>query len=99
MWLCTDRVPPTPFLRCELGVTPDGSGILSDPHLLDREFRKAWLPFFCRRDRGSADLSALNAEVGGWLPAPPVVGLPPLTGTDLFETVQKKEPIAGSLDG
>ena len=88
-----------PFLRCEPGVTPDGSGILSDPHLLVCVFRKAWLPFFCRGNRGSADLSASNTGVGGWLPTPPVVDRPPLTGTDLFDTVQKKKPTAGRLDG
>ena len=47
-WLRTDRVPPAPFLKCDPGLTPDASGILSDPSLIDREFRKAWRPFFCR---------------------------------------------------
>ena len=37
-----------PFFKCEPHLTPDGSGILSDPNRIDAEFRKAWLPYFCR---------------------------------------------------
>ena len=29
-------------------VTPGGSGVLADPGRIDEEFRKAWLPYFCR---------------------------------------------------
>ena len=47
-WLRTDRVPPAPFLKCDPGLTPDASGILSDPSHIFQEFREAWLPFFCR---------------------------------------------------
>ena len=31
-WLRPDLVPPAPFLQCEPHLTPDGSGILSDPN-------------------------------------------------------------------
>ena len=35
-----------------------------------------------------------------WLPKLPIVNLPPLTGIDLYDMVQKKKkPTAGSLDG
>ena len=30
-WLRPDLVPPAPFLQCEPHLTPDGSGVLSDP--------------------------------------------------------------------
>ena len=43
-WLRPDLVPPAPFLQCDPRLTPDGSGILSDPSQIDAEFRKAWLP-------------------------------------------------------
>ena len=51
-WLRPDLVPPAPFLQCEPHCTPDGSGVLSDPNLIDAEIRKAWLPYFCRSERG-----------------------------------------------
>ena len=47
----------------------------------------------------SADLSAFNAEVGGWLTTLPVIDFPPLSGIDLYETVQAKTPTSSSLDG
>ena len=78
-------VLPAIFIKCDPGLTSDGNGILSDTHLIDQDFRKAWLPFFCR---GS-----------GWLPTLPVVHLLPLTVAYLCEVVQKKKPTAGSLDG
>ena len=32
-------------------LTPDGSGVLAaDPHRIDEEFRKTWLPYFCRSE-------------------------------------------------
>ena len=45
-WLRPDLVPPAPFLQCEPHLTPDGSGVLSDPNQIDAEFRKAWRPYF-----------------------------------------------------
>ena len=45
-WLRPDLVPPAPFLQCEPHLTPDGSGILSNPNQVYAEFRKAWLPYF-----------------------------------------------------
>ena len=47
-WLRPDVVPPAPFLQCEPHLSPGGSGVLSDPARIDEEFRKAWLPYFCR---------------------------------------------------
>ena len=58
--------------------------------LIDEQFRKAWLPFFCTADRGVADTSVFNAEVGGWLPPLSEVEFPPLVEQDLFDVVQKR---------
>ena len=46
-WLRPDFVPPSPFLviRDEVAKT---SQILVEPHLIDAEFRMAWMPFFYR---------------------------------------------------
>ena len=41
------------------------SGISADLVLIDQEFRKVWLPFFCKAGRGTADLGAFEAEVRG----------------------------------
>ena len=68
-WLRPDLVPPSPFLQCDPGDTPDGSGVLADPALIDAKFREAWMPYFCRSGRGAADLDDFSYEVGGgWLP-------------------------------
>ena len=39
-WLRPDFVPPSPFLVNEVANT---SQILVEPHLIDAEFRKAWI--------------------------------------------------------
>ena len=80
-WLRPDLVTPAPFLSCDPGLTDDGSGIPSDPRHIDEQFQKAWRPFFCGEGRGSVDLSAYNAELGGWLPFLDEVDFPPLIGS------------------
>ena len=67
-WLRPDLVPPAPFLQCEPRFTPGGSGVLSDPARIDEEFRKAWLPYFCRSGHREASLEEFDREVEGWLP-------------------------------
>ena len=94
-WLRPDQVAPAPFLSCDPGLTEDGSGILSDPWLIDEQFRRAWLPFFCGAGRGSVDLDAFHAQVGGWLPILDEVDFPPLLGSELYDVVQHKKPTAG----
>ena len=42
-----DFVPPSPFLVVTDPQT-ESSRILVKPHLIDAEFRKAWMPYFCR---------------------------------------------------
>ena len=98
-WLQPDLVPPSPFVSCDPGITPGGSGVLSDPALIDEQFRNAWLPYLSRADRGVADPSGFDAEVGGWLPSLSEVEFPPLVERDLVDIVHKKKPTAGSLDG
>ena len=98
-WLRPDLVPPAPFLQCEPHLTPDGSGVISDPGRIDEEFRKAWLPYFCRSGQRETSLDEFNFEVDGWLPLLPEVSLPRLTGQMLADVVQRKGVTAGSLDG
>ena len=98
-WLRPDLVPPAPFLQCEPCLTPDGSGVLSDPNQIDAEFRKAWLPYFCRSGQRETSFDEFSFEVKGWLPLLPEVHLPQLTGQMLADVVQRKGVTAGSLDG
>ena len=46
-WLRPDFVPPSPNLALKDPVAQT-SRILVEPHLIDAESRKAWMPFFCR---------------------------------------------------
>ena len=39
---------PAPSLQCKPHLTPGGSGVLADRARIAEEFRKAWLPYFCR---------------------------------------------------
>ena len=98
-WLRPDLVPPAPFLQCDLLITPGGSGVLGDPGRIDEEFRKAWLPYFCRSGQWDTSLEEFTQEVDGWLPLLPEVSLPRLTGEMLAGVVHRKGATAGSLDG
>ena len=73
--------------------------MLSDPARIDEEFRKAWLPYFCRSGQRDTSLEEFDREVEGWLPLLPEVHLPRLTGQMLADVVQRKGATAGSLDG
>ena len=98
-WLRPDLGPPAPFLQCHPHLTPGGSGVLADPARIDEEFRKAWLPYFCRSGQRDTSLEEFSFEVVGWLPLLPVVALPELTGQMLSDVVHRKGATAGSLDG
>ena len=98
-WLRADLVPPSPFLQCDRALTPGGSGVLADPASIDEEFRKAWLPYFCRSGQRETSLDEFNDECLGWLPHLDEFFLPALTGDMLFEVVKRKGSTAGSLDG
>ena len=95
-WLRPDLIPPALFLLCEPHLTPGGSGVLADPARIDEEFRKAWLPYFCRSGQRETSLDEFNEEVDGWLPLLPEVHLPRLTGQVLADVVQRKGATAGS---
>ena len=71
----------------------------ADPARIDEEFRKAWLPYFCRSGQSQTSLEEFALEVDGWLPLLPVVSLPELTGEMLEEVVRRKSATAGSLYG
>ena len=98
-WLRADLVPPSPFLQCSRALTPGGSGVLADPARIDEEFRKAWLPYFCRSGQRETSLDEFHHECVGWLPCLDEFSLPTLTGDVLFEVVKRKSSTAGSLDG
>ena len=65
----------------------------------DKQFRNAWLPFFCRAGRGAVEPCVFDREVGGWLPRLGEFDLPPLFGSDLHYVVQHKRASASGLDG
>ena len=71
----------------------------SDPNQIDAEFRKAWLPYFCRSGQRETSLDEFGFEVDGWLPLLPEVHLPRLTGQMLADAVHRKSVSAGGLDG
>ena len=98
-WLRPDLVPPASFLQCEPHLTPDGSGVLSDPNRIDAEFRKAWLPYFCRSGQRETSLDEFGFEVDGWLPLLPEIHLPRLIGQMLADVVHREGVTAGGLDG
>ena len=50
-----------------------GSGVLADPARIDEEFRKAWLPCFCRSGQMDTSLEEFDFEVEEWLPLLPEV--------------------------
>ena len=96
-WLRPDLVPPAPILSVP---GPSGKDVFyTDPWQIDSELRKAWMPYFCRADRGAACEDAFIREAGGWLPRLPEINLPPLTGQMLYDAVAGKYASAGSLDG
>ena len=48
LWLRLEFVSPAPYLVCKPQDSPNGSGILVQPALIDAYFRKAWMPYFRR---------------------------------------------------
>ena len=66
-------------LQCKPDLTPGVSGVLAEPARIDEEFRKAWLPYFCRSGQREASPEEFDFEVEEWLPLLPEVSLPGLT--------------------
>ena len=58
----------------------ESSWILVDPHLIDAEFRKAWMPFFfCRSGHPVVTPDQFLDFVGHLLPQEPFLDLPRIT--------------------
>ena len=98
VWLRPDFVPPPPFLVVKDPQTKS-SRILVEPHLVDAEFRKAWMPFFCRSGSPVVTPDQFLGFVGHFLPQEPQFDLPRITGRDLQEVARAKKSTAGGLDG
>ena len=73
--------------------------MLADPARIDEEFRKAWLPHFCRSAQRDTSLEDFNQDVEGWLPLLPEVALLRLTCQMLADVVTREGATAGGLDG
>ena len=97
VWLRPDFVPPSPFLVVQDPQTPS-SRILVEPHLIDAEFRKAWMPFFRRSGHPVVTPDQFLGFVGHLLPQEPYLDLSRITGRDLQEVARTKKS-AGGLDG
>ena len=98
-WLRPEFVPPAPYLVCRPQDSPNGSGILVQPALIDAHFRKAWMPYFRREGHPVVTTQAFLEFVGDHLPQEPLLDLPILTGEDLYEAAMAKKSTAGGLDG
>ena len=97
-WLRPDFVPPSPFLVVKDPPT-QSSQIIVEPHLIDAEFRKAWMPYFCRSGHPQVSAEQVLDFIGHFLPQENVLDLPRITGRDLQEVARAKKATAGGLDG
>ena len=82
-WLRPDFVPPSPFLVVK-DSDSKASRIIVEPHLIDAEFRKAWMPL---------------GFIGHLLHQENFLDPPRITGRDLQEVARAKKSTAGGLDG
>ena len=70
-----------------------------EPHLIDAEFREAWMPFFCRSGHPVVTEDQFLSFVGPFLPQEDVLEIPRITGQDPVEVARAKRSSAGGLDG
>ena len=98
VWLRPDFVSPSPFLVVQDPQT-QSSRILVEPHLIDAEFRKVWMPFFCRSGHLVVTLGQFLGFIGHLLHQEPYLDLPRITERDLQEVARAKKSTAGGLDG
>ena len=63
------------------------SRVLVEPHLIDAEFRKAWMLFCCRSGHPAVAPDQFLDFVGHLVPQEPHLDLPRITGRDLQEVV------------
>ena len=90
VWLRPDFVLPSPFLVVKDPQTLS-SRILVEPHLIDAEFRKAWMPFFCRSGHPVVTPDKFLDFVGHLLPQEPYLDPPRNSGRDLQEVARVKK--------
>ena len=68
------------------------SQILVEPHLIDAEFPKAWMPFSCRSGHPVVTVDQfLEFFFGHLVPQEPQFDLPRITGRDLQEVARAKK--------
>ena len=79
-WLRPDFLPPSPFLVVKDPQT-QSSRILVEPHLIDAEFRKSWMPFFCRSAHPVVTPDQFLGFIGHLLPQEPYLDLPRIYGS------------------
>ena len=76
------------------------SQILVEPHLVDAEFRKGWMPFFCRSGHPVVTVEQFLQFVDPFLPQEPVLDLPRISYfAGSFRVGKAKKSTAGGLDG
>ena len=97
-WLRPDFVPPSPFLVVKDPQT-QFSQVIVEPHLIDAEFRKAWMPYFCRSGHPEVSAEQFLGFIGHFLPQENFLDLPRITRRDLQEVVRAKKATGGGLDG
>ena len=98
VWLRPDFVHLSPFLIVK-DPQSQVSRILVEPHLVDAEFRKAWMPFFWRSGHPVITVDQFLDFVGHLFQQEPDFGLPRITGRDLQEVAKANKFTAGGLDG
>ena len=75
------------------------SHILVEPHLIDADFRKAWMPFFYKSKHPVVTVEQFLSFVDLFLPQEPVLDLSRITGQDLSGVARAEKSTAGGLDG
>ena len=93
-WLRLDFVPHSPFLVVQ-DPHSRSSRIIVEPHLIDAEFRKAWMPYFCRSCHPEVSAEQFLDFIGHFLPQENYLDLPRITGRDLQEVARAKKATAG----
>ena len=66
---------------------------------IDAEFRKAWMPYFCRSGHPQVSAEQFLDFIGHFLPQENFFDLPRITGRDLQEVARAKKSTAGGSDG
>ena len=99
VWLRPDFVPLSPFLVVKDDPQTQSSQILVEPHLIDAEFRKAWMLLFCSLVIPVVTLDQFLDFVGHLLLQELLLRLPGITGRDLQDVARAKKSTASGLDG